>query len=221
MRRHVRTMDWVFYLFAGSLLLLGLTRVFFPGYLEALFRSFFGFSTIQKKKGEGTSRYGVASLWLNFLFFWNGGIFLYFLFLPAGPNPLSWQPWQWIGFWMFLLGAVYLVKLAFLMLTGWVFGKVQLAQDYMSVVFQVNRMAATLLLLSALSIALSDEAGRQAFLPFVWLMLSAVIAIRLVRAFEFFRKSLRIGLLQFLVLCLSFEALPLLLLRKALWDLFL
>ncbi len=213
--------DWVFYLFAGSLLMLGLTRVVFPGYLEDMFRGFFGPSISQWKKGEGAARHGVASLWLNLLFLFNGALFLYFLLRPDGSFALAWRPWQRIGFWMVLLAAVYLLKYAFLMLTGWVFGKVRQAHDYMSIVFEVNRLAAILLVLCALPLALSRDIGSEFFLPFVWLVLAMLLALRLVRSYGFFRKSQGLGPVHFILFFLSFEVLPLLLLRKALSDLFL
>jgi hypothetical protein len=221
LRRNVRDMDWIFYLFAGSLFLLGLTRVVFPGYAESLFRGFFGSAAMQKKMGEGMSRHGIASLWLNLLFLLNGSIFLYFLLLPYGMADLPGRPWQWIGVCMLVLFGVYVFKYAILLLAGWVFGKVRQAHDYMSVVFMVNRLAAILLLFSSLPLALAGDGERQFFLPVIWLVLAILLVIRLSRTFDFFRKAFRIGFPQFLLLFLSFEVLPLLLLRKALWDLFL
>jgi hypothetical protein len=102
-----------------------------------------------------------------------------------------------------------------------VFGKVRQVHEYMSVVFQVNRLAAILLVLCSIPLALVADADRQTLLPIVWLLLSVLLTLRLVRAFDYFRKSLGIGLVQFLILSLSFEVMPLLLLRKALSDLFL
>jgi hypothetical protein len=221
LRRNVRDMDWVFYLFAGSLLLLGLTRVVFPGYAESLFRGFFGSAATQKKMGEGMSRYGIASLWMNLLFLLNGSIFLYFLLRPYGMAGLPGRPWQWIAVCMLMLSAIYVFKYSVLLLAGWIFGKVRQAHDYMSVVFTVNRLAAILLLFSSLPLALAGEGERRLFLPVVWLILSILLEFRMSRSFEFFRKSFRIGFPQFLLLFLSFEVLPLLLLRKALWDLYL
>jgi hypothetical protein len=221
LQRQVRDLDWIFYLFTGSLFLLGLTRVVFPGYLEDMFRGFFGFSVLQRKKGEGVARHGVASLWLNLLFLLNGSIFLYFLLRPEGPGGLSWMPWQWIGFWMGLLSAVYILKYSLILLAAWVFGKVQHAHDYMSIVFQVNRLAAILLLFAALPLALLGDVGPAFFLPWIGLVLAMLLALRLARSLAFFRKSFRIGPVQFVLLFLSFEVLPVLLLRKALWDLFL
>ena len=220
-RRKLRDMDWVFYLFVGCLLLLGLTRVSFPGYVESMFRGFFGSAAIQKKMGEGMSRHGIAALWLNLLFLLNSSTFLYFLLQPYGESAFPGRPWQWIGLCMLVICGIYVIKYAVLLLAGWVFGKVRQAHDYMSVVFTVNRLAAILLLFSSLPLALAGEGERRMFLPIVWLVLAILLLFRLSRAFEFFRKSFRIGLPRFLLLFLSFEVLPLLLLRKALWDLYL
>jgi hypothetical protein len=89
----------------------------------------------------------------------------------------------------------------------------------MSIVFQVNRLASIFLVLCSIPLAL--VADRSTLLPIVWLFLSILLVMRLVRAFEYFRKSMDIGLVSYLILFLSFEVLPLLLLRKALSDLFL
>lgn len=221
LRRNSRDLDWVFYVFSASLLLLGLTRVLFPGYLEAMFLGFFGFSNVQRKMADGMVRHGVASLWLNLLFVLNGAIFLFFLFRATGGEIGERSPLQWIGLSVLLITAVYLLKYGFLLLSGWVFGKVKQAHGYMSVVFQVNRMAGILLLLAALPLALSGEDAGRGFMPLVWVVLSLLLAYRLFRSFEYFRRALGAGPVRFLLLFLSFEALPLLLLRKALTDLFL
>jgi hypothetical protein len=219
LERHVPAMDWIFYVFTGSLFLLGLTRVLFPGYLEALLRGVFGNSTLRGKHDEGWMSQGFASLWMNLLFLVNGALFLHFLFSRSLPDPPAWNPWQWMGFWMLVLAAVYLVKYAVLLSSGWVFGLVRQAHEYMSIVFQVNRLASIFLVLCSIPLAL--VADRSTLLPIVWLFLSILLVMRLVRAFEYFRKSMDIGLVSYLILFLSFEVLPLLLLRKALSDLFL
>jgi hypothetical protein len=219
LERHVPAVDWIFYVFTGSLFLLGLTRVLFPGYLEALLRGVFGNSTLRGKHDEGLMSQGVASLWMNLLFLVNGALFLHFLFSRSLPDPPAWNPWQWMGFWMLVLAAVYLVKYAVLLSSGWVFGLVRQAHEYMSIVFQVNRLASIFLVLCSIPLAL--VADRSTLLPIVWLFLSILLVMRLVRAFEYFRKSMDIGLVAYLILFLSFEVLPLLLLRKALSDLFL
>ena len=221
MKRRSADRDWVFYLFATCLVLMGLTRVLFPGYLESTVGSFFGNRPSVNKSLDGVGQHSLASVWMNLLFVLNGSVFLFFLPAVSRGADAPVPPWQSIAFWAFLLSAVYAAKYGLLLLSAWVMGKTRRAHEYMSIVFQVNRVAGILLLVFSLLLAFTDGGHRQALLAVAWVLLSVLVAVRLTRCYGYLNRTMRVGLLPFLLLFLAFEALPVLLLRKALADLFL
>lgn len=207
--------EWMFYLFCGILLLLSFLRLAFFKYFLDLFKVFFNTSMRQKQIREQLSQAPLPSLLLNIFFFIIGGTFLYFLMnyydaLPQAPVAL-------VVFLSILgLAALYLGKYVFVIMLGWTFDKKVAAENYLFVVFMVNKMAGLFLLPMTLLMAYTDPNERQVVVTLTVIGLVILVIIRLVRAFASINNILKINPLHFIVFVAAFEVIPVLLIYKGL-----
>jgi hypothetical protein len=207
--------EWMFYLFCGILLLLSFLRLAFFKYFLDLFKLFFNTSMRQKQIREQLTQAPLPSLLLNIFFFIIGGIFLYFLMdhyraVPKGPVALV------LTVAISTLGALYLGKYVFITMLGWTFDKKIAADNYLFVVFMVNKMAGLFLLPMTLLMAYTEPGGRQVIITLTAIGLVILSIIRLVRGFASVSKILKINPLHFLVFVAAFEVIPVLLIYKGL-----
>lgn len=205
--------EWMFYLFCGILLLLSFFRLAFFKYFLDLFKLFFNTSMRQKQIREQLSQASLPSLLLNIFFFIIGGIFLYFLMdhyrsVPKGPVALV------LTVSILALGALYLGKYVFISMLGWTFDKKIAADNYLFVVFMVNKMAGLFLLPMTLLMAYTEPGGRQVIITLTVIGLVILSMIRLVRGFASVSNFLKINPLHFIVFVAAFEVVPVLLIYK-------
>lgn len=207
--------EWMFYLFCGILLLLSFLRLAFFKYFLDLFKVFFNTSMRQKQIREQLSQAPLPSLLLNIFFFIIGGTFLYFLMDHYGALPQA--PVALVVFLSILgLAALYLGKYVFVTMLGWTFDKKVAAENYLFVVFMVNKMAGLFLLPMTLLMAYTDPTERQVVITLTVIGLVILGIIRLVRAFASINNILKINPLHFIVFVAAFEVIPVLLIYKGL-----
>lgn len=212
--------DWIFYLFFCCLLYIGLMRLAFPRYMGDLFLVFRNVVHRQKQLRDQVAQYALPSLMLNLFFCISGGIFLFFLWRPE-LRSLNWSPHLSILLLILLLIAIGLGKFLLLQLAGWLAGRQKEASAYAFIVFMVNKVGGILLLPVSLMLAYRDDADRSIWVGMAWFLVAALFLTRLVRAYDFANKELKINILHFVFMVFSFEVLPLMLIGKALGDLFL
>ena len=210
--------DWIFYLFAASLIYLALIRLSFPKYFYDLFRVFFNTSLRQKQIKEQLIQEPFPSLMLNIFFFFSGGIFLYFLARHYGYTK-SYSPLLALGFCILMLIAIYFVKYLVLQFMGWIFGKQYEAEIYAFVVFMVNKIAGLVLLPLAIILAFSNPDEIEPVIATGLFILFILLVYRLIRAYSAIYKSLKINQLHFILFVFAFELVPILLLYKVLNNL--
>jgi hypothetical protein len=207
--------EWMFYLFCGILLLLSFLRLAFFKYFLDLFKVFFNTSMRQKQIREQLSQAPLPSLLLNIFFFIIGGIFLYFLFdhyraLPTDSVALM------VILCILALAALYLGKYVFVTMLGWTFDKRTASENYLFVVFMVNKMAGLFLLPMTLLMAYTEPGERQVIITLTVIGLVILGIVRLVRGFASISNILKINPLHFIVFVAAFEVIPVLLIYKGL-----
>jgi len=209
--------DWLFYLFILCFTYLGIIRLSFSRYLEDLFSVFFNVVLRQKHLRDQLAQKSIPSLLLNIFFVVSGGLFLS-LITRGLPFAGEHQPWLISLLFVLLLTLIYLSKYLIVLFTGWITGKGDLAGNYIFIVFMINKMLGILLLPMSVLLAFTDSRNRQLIITLSLILLSVLMMIRLVRAYNFMHKELRINILHFLVFVFSFEVLPILLLDKAIRE---
>jgi hypothetical protein len=122
------------------LLLFSLIRLTFLKYFGNLFSIFFNTSLRHKQITEQLSQSPLPSLLLNIFFFVTGGIFLYFIIQHYGIDlgmPVGLALLSCIAG----VAALYGGKFLFITLLGWIFDRRIAAENYLFVVFMVNKVA--------------------------------------------------------------------------------
>lgn len=219
-RRDPASTDWIFYLFVSCLFYTGLIRLIFPRYMGDLVLVFRNVVHRQKQLRDQLGQNALPSLMLNVFFCVSGGIFLFFLWRPDWMKP-TWVPFRSILLLVLMLMVIYVVKYLLLMLTGWLSGHPREASSYGFIVMMVNKVTGILLIPVSLLLAYRDQDERSFLTVLSLVMVGALFLIRLVRTYDYLSKQLRISLLNFILLVISFEVLPIFILGKALGDHFL
>jgi hypothetical protein len=117
---------------------------------------------------------------------------------------------------MLALALVYLTKYIFITMLGWTFDKKVAAENYLFVVFMINKMAALFLLPMTLLMAYTETGGRQVIITLTILGLGILGIVRLARGYAAVSHLLKINPLHFLVFVAAFEVIPVLLIYRAL-----
>ncbi len=212
--------DWIFYLFICCLLYIGLMRLLFPRYMGNLFLVFRNVVHRQKQLRDQVAQNALPSLLLNLFFCISGGIFLFF-FLGSDLVDGQWPPFRSILSLIVLLMSIGVSKYLLLRLAGWLAGRQKEAESYAFIVFLVNKVTGILLIPVSLMLAYRTDPDRAFWVDIAWILVAALLIVRLIRAYDFVSKELKINILHFFFMILSFEVLPILLVSKALRDHFL
>lgn len=214
-RRVVQQMDWKFYLFCLIVLVLALLRLLFTKYFADMFSVFFNTSVRQKQLRDQLSQSALPSLLLNLFFFISGGLFLHFLLEFKGMGG-RFPVYISLIFWISLLAAVYLIKYVLIEFFGWVFNEKEAAENYIFVIFHVNKMAGIFILPFVIFWAYMDDGGKSIVLTLALSGLCLLLVARFARAFLAVNHALKITLIHFLIYVFAFEIMPLMILYKLL-----
>ena len=214
-RRVVQQNDWKFYLFYSIVLILAVLRLLFTKYFADMFSVFFNTSVRQKQLRDQLSQSALPSLLLNLFFFISGGLFLHFLLEYKGlggrfPIYLS------LLFWIGLLAGVYLIKFLMVQFFGWVFNQKEAAENYIFVIFHVNKMSGLFILPFVIVWAYMEDTGKNIVLTLAISGLCLLLVARLARAYLAINNILKITMIHFLIYVFAFEIMPLMILYKLL-----
>ncbi|MEO8117617.1 MAG: DUF4271 domain-containing protein, partial [Bacteroidota bacterium] len=205
-KRSNESKDYLFYLFAGLLLFLGIVSRAFPGYIKSVFNTLFFKSHRYKQSREKTMQDTVPSLLLNILFFIVAGLWITFF---LGDTPLFHFTFlQKIVALIALVAFIYAIKVIIISLTGAVFHKRETANAYTIIVFHVNKVAGILLLPLAILFAYGSEYQKSLAASLMIAIIILLIIYRIVISFVDIGGRFKInGLYFFIYLCIT-EILP-------------
>ena len=213
--RTVESKDWIFYLYCTLLLFLSFMQLAFNKYFHDLFRVFFNISLRQKQIREQLTQAPLPSLMLNIFFFLTGGVFIYFLLDYYVQHSDYAAPLE-IFIAVTGLAIIYLVKFIFISLLGWIFDKKDASENYLFVVFMVNKVAGLMLLPLGILLAYSWGGWRQVMVTLAFTCLVLLVIIRMIKGYHSVSNILKINPLHFIVFVVAFEVIPLLLIYRVL-----
>jgi len=207
--------DYVFYLLAGIVLLLGLIRSRFPKYYTDLFGLFFKGSFRQKAIRDRLLENALPSVMLNLLFFCTGGFFLYYLSAYYDVDYKG-RFWAGLGFWIALLLTIYVGKLTLLKLMGWLFQIQETSNTYSFIVFMVNKVMGVALIPVVVLMALGPASYKPVLITISAFLLGFLFLYRYAISYPSIRSSVRVNQFHFFLYLCAFEIIPLLVIYKAL-----
>jgi len=207
--------DWLVYLVAGVILLLGIIRSAYLKYFSDLFRAFFNPTLSQRQLKDQLSQSPFPNFLLNTFFVISLGLYLYLLMYrldyPAGAIA-----WMLIPGLMLLVGVIYLVKYVVLRFCGWLFGNEELIDAYVFILYLINKVLGILLapFLIVLAFCSPEIAAICLYISIFFIVL--LVVYRYVRSYSLVRQYLSFSKLHFFLYLCAFEVVPVLIITKVL-----
>ncbi len=214
-KRQTNGKELIFYLLIVILLGYAFLKNAFPKYFNDLFRLFFRTTLKQRQIKEQLMETPLPSMLLNLFFVVCGGLYASFLLQHFNLGVGG-------GFWLqFLycclgLSAIYLVKFVGLKISGWLFNMSDAADNYIFIVFVVNKMIAILLLPFLILLAFTVRPLYDAALTGSFCLVGGLFCYRIILTFAAIRNQVKVNPFHFFLYLIAFEIAPLLLIYKAL-----
>ena len=213
--RREKSMDSMFYLLTGMVLLLAFFRYIFGRYFSNLFRVFFNTSLRQSQLTDQLLQAKLPSLFFNLFFVISAGLYSYFLMLYY-----RWlndqNVWIMIGLCISVMGLIYFVKFCTLKFTGWVTGYGEQADTYIFVLFLINKIMGIFLVPFTILMAFSTNTIAMAAVPVSLIIIGFLLLLRLFRSYGLLQNQLKVSRFHLLLYIVGVEILPLLLIYKGL-----
>jgi uncharacterized protein DUF4271 len=213
--RKTNSQNSPFYILLGVVSILAFLRFFYAQYFVNLFRVFFNTSLRQSQLKDQLLQAQLASLLYNLFFIVVGGTYIYLLFryfnLIVVGNIASLLP-LCVG----CLALIYLVKYTVLKFTGWLTGYNEVVDDYLFIIFLINKIIGILLVPVVVIMAFSDSIIVEIAVSISLLSIGLMIVLRLLRSYGLLEHQLKVNYFQFLLYIAGIEILPLLLIYKGL-----
>lgn len=214
--RERRTLDDMFYLLMGVVLLLAFVRTVFPRYFKNLFVLFLQTSLRQKQTKDQLLQDNLGSLFVNLLFIISTSI--YGALVIRNKEWLDYPFWHIVFFGAALLTMVYFGKFLFLRFSGWVFNSREAALNYTFTVFLVNKVMGVILVPFLFLMAFAKPGFKEVALTVSVGIMILLLLYRYVISFATIRNTLKVNALHFFLYLCAVELLPLLLLYKLMAD---
>ena len=206
--------DIFFYLLAGFVLLLGITKTIYARYFSNMFRVFFNSSLRQSQLADQLVQDKLPSLIFNIFFVLVIGTYFYLL---IDYFHLTKQKADWYLLWLCIaaVAVIYLVKYVILKFTGWISGYKQEADIYTFIVFLINKIIAVCLLPMVIVMAFGGYRIANIFVLISLILFGTMLLMRFLRSYGLLQHRLNVSRFHFLLYIFSVEVLPILIIYKA------
>lgn len=204
-----------FYILAGLLLVFAIFKAISEKYFSDLMHLFLRRSLKQRQLKQQLIRDSLPSLLFNIFFVLMAGFYATLMAIHYG-YPVSLNFWKLWGSCTMLIGCVYLIKYFILKFIGWAFHIQKLTDNYIFLIFLINKIFAIMALPLLLLIALSNKPLSTIGWTLSWVLVLSLIIYRYFAALSLIRKEKGVNLFHFILYVAAFEVLPTLMLYKAL-----
>jgi hypothetical protein len=211
--------DALFYALLGMVLLLAVFRRLFPKYWKDLFRLFFRTTLRQRQLRDQLQLASLPSLALNAFFYLSLAFYLSLLLTRRGLDLAGgyWSLWAWLLIGLMLM---YGVKWIGLQVSAWIFGQRELGEDYVFLVFTVNKMMGLFLLPSVIAMAFADGWVYALLFGVSLLLIGGLLLYRGYLTYRVVRRQAALSPFHYFLYWLGFEVAPLLVLHRFLLGFF-
>ena len=213
--RPFKDLDWLVYIMAGVVLLLGIIRLSYLKYFIDLFRAFMNPTLSQRQLKDQLSQSPFPNFLLNTFFVISLALYLYLLMYRQNYIPGS-NAWMVIPALIVLVALVYSVKYVMLRFCGWLFGSVELADAYIFILYLINKVLGILLVPFLVILAFCTPELAKAFLYISVFFIVILVAYRYIRSYSVVKQYLSFSRLHFFLYLCAFEVAPVLIITKVL-----
>lgn len=215
--RTIAGKEFLFYSLCVIVLILGIFKTIFSGYFSNLFRVFFNTSLRQTQLTDQLLQAKLPSFILNIFFTITAGVYIWLLFTHFNP-PRSISTRLLLPFCILSVAAIYFIKYCLLKFTGWVSDIQQTTDNYIFVIFLVNKITGILLVpfIILLSFPLAHWVSSIATISV--LLLALFFLSRYIKSYGLIDKKMPLNQFHFIIYILGAEIIPLLILYKVAAD---
>lgn len=206
--------DIFFYLLAGLVLMLGITKTVYARYFSNMFRVFFNSSLRQSQLTDQLVQDKLPSFIFNIFFVMVIGVYFYLLieFFHLAKQKAD---WYLLWFCFAAVAVIYLVKYVILKFTGWISGYRQEADIYTFIVFLINKIIAVCLLPMIIVMAFAEYRITNIFVLISLILIGTMLLMRFLRSYGLLQHRLTVSRFHFFLYIFSVEVLPILIIYKA------
>ena len=205
-----------FYALAILFFFLGVLKIAFGKYFSNMIRVFFNTSLRQTQLKDQLLQDRLPSLFFNLLFVVVGGLYIYLLLLAKGK--VVYNDYNYLYYAMVALLIVYVSKYLALRLIGWLSGFTRDTENYIFIVFLINKILAILLMPFLVVIAFADKSVSKISILISLITVGFMFILRYLRGFSIIQQTLKISKFHFLLYIVTVELLPIFLICRLVWN---
>ena len=209
--------EFVFYSLCIVVFILGIFKTFYNGYFNNLFRVFFNTSIRQTQLTDQLLQAKLPSFILNIFFAISVGFYVWLLFKHYHPPRLI-SNQLLLPFCIAGIGALYFIKYCILKFMGWMSGMQQAADNYIFVIFLVNKITGIVLIPFIILLAFSIPQWTNYIVIFSLLLIGLFFLSRYIKTYGILEYRFPLEPLHFIIYVAAIEILPLLVVYKLVVD---
>ena len=205
--------EFFFYLLAAVILLVAVFKVFYTKYFNNIFRVFFNTSLRQNQLTDLLLQAKLPSLIFNIFFIISTGIYAW-LILDHYNLLKQKSDYLFIGLSILAIGIIYLVKFISLKFMGWISGMSAATDQYIFVIFLINKIIGIILLPFIVLLAFAPTGWINIIIISSFCVMGILFLLRYLRSYGLLQNQLRINPFHFVLYITGVEILPILILYK-------
>jgi hypothetical protein len=209
--------EFIFYTLCIVILMLALFKTFYKSYFNNLFRVFFNTSIRQTQLADQLLQAKLPSFILNIFFVISTGIFVWLLFNYYHPPRLI-SNQLLLPFCIAGVGILYFIKYCFIKFMGWMSGMQQAADNYIFIIFLVNKITGVILIPFIVLLAFAMPVWINSIAIFSILVMALFFLSRYVKTFGVLEYRFPLQPFHFLIYITGVEVLPILIIYKLVVD---
>lgn len=209
--------EFVFYLLCIVLFILAIFKTFYSMYFNNLFRIFFNTSLRQTQLTDQLSQAKLPSFILNIFFAISTGIYVWLLFTHF--NKVQSVKTQTLLLTCVLtVAGIYVIKFIILKFTGWLAGIQKTVDNYIFVIFLVNKIMGVLLIPFLILLAFSKNEWIPSVAVISALFIGLLFLSRYAKSYGALDKKLSVNSLHLLIFAVGAEIIPIFVFYKIAVD---
>ena len=216
-KRKTKGKEFIFYAVCIIVLILGIFRTFYSSYFDNLFRVFFNTSIRQNQLTDQLLQSTLPSLILNVFFAISSGFYVWLVF-EHYHTPRLIENQVLLPFCILGVGTLYFLKYVILKFIGWMTGMHRATDNYIFVIFLVNKIVGIALVPFIILIAFGMPVAINLLIISSVLLLGLFFLSRYLKSYGLLENRFSLDPLHFIIYIIAIEIVPLLLIYKILVD---
>lgn len=209
--------EFLFYSLCIIVLILGIFKSFYKSFFRNLFRVYFNTSLRQIQLADQLSQAKLPSFILNLFFTITAGIYIWLLFSQYAPSRVANKKFL-LASSILVVALLYFIKFCLLKFTGWVSDIQQTTNNYIFVIFLVNKITGILLVPIIILLAFLKTEWVPIVANISFMVLGLLFLSRYIKSYGALQNKIPMNPFHFVIFILAAEVIPLFLMYKVAID---